>query len=144
MKILILLLSIVALSYSKANDSKCKLGPSYWCKDDLTAKRCGVALFCKAMKTLSDDKLQFHSHLQHEDAQKPKLDAPPVKVGFYYESLCPGCRGVWQQQLFPTFQKLGSTGIVQFDIVPYGNAREYQYGDQWVFTCQHGVNECTG
>lgn len=142
MKILIVLLSVVALTYCKrSRDSKCMFGPSYWCRDEATAKQCGVSLFCKAMNTPSKaEKIKFHP----QNNNKLKLDAAPVNVSFYYESLCPGCKEVWQTQLFPTFQKIGATGIVNFEFVPYGNAQEYQYGNQWVFTCQHGATECIG
>ena len=50
-------------------------------------------------------------------------DAAPVKVSLYYESLCPGCRQFIHTQLYPTFQKLSSSGILEVELVPYGNAQ---------------------
>lgn len=140
MKILLFFLGLVTLCYG---GNKCMFGPSYWCKNASTAKECGVSLFCKAMnggKAEANKKIQFHP--KHE--QKQQLDAPPVNVSFYYESLCPGCKEVWADQLFSTYTKLASSGIVNFEIVPFGNAQERQYGNKWYFTCQHGPTECTG
>lgn len=34
--------------------------------------------------------------------------------------------------------------MVNISIYPYGNANERQSGGEWVFTCQHGENECKG
>jgi interferon gamma-inducible protein 30 len=34
--------------------------------------------------------------------------------------------------------------MVNISVYPYGNANERQSGGQWVFTCQHGENECKG
>jgi len=145
MKFLIFFLGFVSLCYG---ENKCMFGPSYWCQDATTAKECGVSLFCKAMKTgKSTEKIQFHpKDISEKTTIKTKNtnDAAPVKVSFYYESLCPGCRGVWQQQLFPTYQALASSGIVEFEIVPYGNAQERQSGNKWQFYCQHGQAECYG
>lgn len=126
---------LVTVVYTKPQQNECDKGPSYWCKNKETATKCGVAAFCNVMK--SDDKIRFGE-------KKPVLDAPPVKVSFYYESLCPGCRQVWATQLYSTYQKLASSGIVEFEIVPYGNAQEQPYGSSWYFTCQHGPTECVG
>ena len=54
-------------------------------------------------------------------------DAAPVKVTLYYESLCPDCKQFIQSQLWPTYQKLSSTGILDLEMVPYGNARVSSY-----------------
>jgi len=72
------------------------------------------------------------------------LDAPPVSVTLYYESKCPDCKLTIEQQIYPTFQKLGNTGILNVNFVPYGNAQEFAYGNQWIFSCQHGQAECVG
>jgi len=33
---------------------------------------------------------------------------------------------------------------MNFTMYPYGNANQVQIGSSWVFTCQHGKNECIG
>lgn len=127
----VVVLAGVASAISEKND--CNKGPSYWCRDQDTAIKCGVQAFCNLLK--DDSKIKF---------QPTVKAAPAVNVSFYYESLCPGCRGVWADQLYPTFQALGGSGIVNFEFVPYGNAREQAYGSSWIFTCQHGASECLG
>lgn len=73
------------------------------------------------------------------------VDPEPVQIDLYYESFCPGCRFFVETQLFPTFFKLKDTGIVQFGMYPYGNAKETQNKNgSWSFECQHGEKECTG
>ena len=121
---------------SAAVQDDCKQGPSYWCRDQETSIKCGAQAFCNLLK--DDSKIKFQPTVNRETA------APAVNVSFYYESLCPGCREVWRDQLYPTFQALGASGIVNFEFVPYGNAREQAYGSSWIFTCQHGPSECLG
>lgn len=117
--------------------------PGYWCKNQETAKECGVLEYCKIEwgQTQTTDFI-FNKESAKKDIAKP--DAAPVKVTLYYESLCPGCRAFIKGQWYPTYTKLRETGILDLELVPYGNAREYQYGDKWVFSCQHGTAECLG
>ena len=49
--------------------------------------------------------------------------ADPIKITLYYESLCGGCREFITSQWFPTYKKLNATGILQLELVPYGNAQ---------------------
>ncbi|XP_071502332.1 gamma-interferon-inducible lysosomal thiol reductase-like [Diadema antillarum] len=105
----------------------CKFPPSVWCSSPDIAKSCGVEKQCSFWQS-----------------KKGVTDAPPVQLELYYESLCPDCRQYIQNQLWPTWQKIGDSGILNLTLVPYGNAQEQQYGDQWYFTCQHGAAECLG
>ena len=68
--------------------------------------------------------------------------APKVGIALYYETLCGGCRDFIKSQFYPTFQKVGD--IMNVTLVPYGNAQETRYGDEWRYTCQHGAAECVG
>jgi interferon gamma-inducible protein 30 len=74
----------------------------------------------------------------------PPLTAPPVNVTLYFESLCPDCKDLFVYQLFPAYTKLASTRILNLQLVPYGNAKVFRYGDRFVYACQHGANECLG
>ena len=68
--------------------------------------------------------------------------AKPVNISLYFESLCGGCRYFIKEQLYPTFKSIGR--IMNVHLFPYGNARETKKGGKWVFTCQHGKQECIG
>lgn len=144
--LLVLIFSCLAATVFSAPE-ECKQGPNKWCLNAETAKKCGAISFCLFEKQFYNKKIKFvpgqHKKQQHDDSGF-KLDAPPVNVTLYYESLCPDCKEVWQYQLFPTFQKLASSGILNVYLVPYGNAQERQYGNQWIFYCQHGQAECIG
>ena len=68
--------------------------------------------------------------------------AKPVNITLYFESLCGGCQYFIQHQYYPAFKSIGS--IMNVHLVPYGNADETKKGGKWVFTCQHGKEECIG
>uniref|UniRef100_A0A8C6TZY3 Gamma-interferon-inducible lysosomal thiol reductase n=1 Tax=Neogobius melanostomus TaxID=47308 RepID=A0A8C6TZY3_9GOBI len=57
-------------------------------------------------------------------------------------SLCPDCRGYITNMLYPSSVLLGD--IMDLTVVPYGNAQESFDGQRYVFTCQHGEQECLG
>jgi len=116
----------------------CDKGPTYWCLTAETAEECGVSEFCEIMEVEGLNKMEH----EHHKKLVPASAAPPVNVSLYYESLCPGCRAMIKTQIYPTYQALKSTGIVNINLYPYGNAREHKKGQIWVFECQHGEDEC--
>ena len=65
-------------------------------------------------------------------------------IEVHFESLCPGCQDFIQHS-FTAFSKADQHSLLA-DVVfyPYGNAYQKQSGNKWVFTCQHGSNECFG
>merc|ERR1712212_520954 len=66
-----------------------------------------------------------------------------LKVGVYFESLCPDSKAFITTQLHPAFGKLGKYLDVSF--FPYGNAESVQKHDgSWNFKCQHAILECIG
>ncbi|XP_028407156.1 gamma-interferon-inducible lysosomal thiol reductase-like [Dendronephthya gigantea] len=69
-------------------------------------------------------------------------EAKRVNITLYYESMCGGCMYFIKNQYYPAFQAIGS--IMNVHLVPYGNANEKEKGDKWVFSCQHGKQECIG
>lgn len=71
-------------------------------------------------------------------------DAPKVKVDFYMESLCPGCQYFSTHVLDPVMREPGMSGLVDFKIVPAGNAALEWKGGKLEMTCQHGEEECEG
>ena len=108
----------------------CNEGVSYWCQNRETAVKCGVLEYCKVTQP---------GFLSNDVADS---DAQPILIELYYESLCGGCRQFILEQLFPTYEKLYSTGIFDIKLYPYGNAKESKDGDKWKFECQHGKGEC--
>lgn len=75
------------------------------------------------------------------------LEAPPVKVGVFFESLCPDCRDFFLNQVAPAISEVSS--ITQLVLIPYGNAKytiinSTSEHPDIKFTCQHGPEECVG
>ncbi|XP_065672778.1 gamma-interferon-inducible lysosomal thiol reductase [Hydra vulgaris] len=144
---LLVFCSLVVLNIAFPHENRCDSGEKYWCKSYETALECGVLAFCQNKNpNFRAKKITFSPKGKLENPTEEIVfvenAAPPVKIELYYESLCPGCRAFILSQLFPVFQKLFSTGIIDIGLYPYGNAVESQEGDKWVFQCQHGEAEC--
>merc|ERR1712018_1125484 len=99
-----------------------------------------VKMNCKRLLTLI---LFVVAPLATKANERVKDDT--LKVGVYFESLCPDSKAFTTTQLHPTYGKLGKYLDVEF--YPYGNAESiqtHQHGGRWSFKCQHAILECTG
>ena len=67
-----------------------------------------------------------------------------VKIEMYTESLCPDCIQFLTSSAKTAINTPDINQIADINFYPYGNAHESQSGNSWVFTCQHGSNECLG
>jgi len=117
---------LLMVCVSSSAEEQCRWPPSQWCSSAEIAARCRVFEACM---------LNSWSKGEHHDA-------PKVSIALYYETLCPGCRQFIKEQLTYALTKVSD--IMDVDLVPYGNARETQSGDSWIFHCQHGQVECEG
>jgi hypothetical protein len=69
-------------------------------------------------------------------------DTPLVNVSVYVESLCIDSKNFFEQQLMPTFNKLGDD-VMDINVVSFGNAFFNTTTDGGeVLHCQHGRAEC--
>lgn len=121
-----LLFAVLAIAASHGVSAKCNIHPKYWCDSVATAKKCNALLQCQ----------DYFMTVQSGDDS--------VKVDLYYEALCPYCRQFITEQLFPVWNKLYDTKIMNVTIVPYGNALETEISPgKYRYECQHGPDECT-
>lgn len=67
-----------------------------------------------------------------------------VRIDMYTEALCPDCIQFLTTSAKTALETQDINLIADINLYPYGNAQESQSGSQWVFTCQHGSNECVG
>ncbi|CAK8671419.1 unnamed protein product [Clavelina lepadiformis] len=116
------------LSLEQANS--CGIAPRFWCDSVEIARKCGVLAECSSRLKQGNDKLNGTS---------------PVRVSVYFESYCPDSINFITTVLYPTWEKLHSTGIIHLMLIPYGKAHYVHHrNDTYTFTCQHGEKECIG
>jgi len=70
--------------------------------------------------------------------------ATQIQLEFFTESLCPYCQQFIVSSLSKAIKCPGIYDMANFSIYTYGNAQERQSGGQWIYTCQHGPQECYG
>ncbi|CAL1579210.1 unnamed protein product [Knipowitschia caucasica] len=98
---------------------------SSWCSSPEVAARCGVLKRC-----------------QKGNSTWLPQSPEPVKVEVFYETLCPDCIDFMTHMLYPSSVLLRD--VLDLTVVPYGNARESFDGQRYIFSCQHGEQECLG
>ena len=67
-----------------------------------------------------------------------------VHIDIYEESECPACNYLTITSFKKAFYTEGFEKIANVSMYEYGNAKEEKIGNKWVFTCQHGEQECYG
>jgi hypothetical protein len=66
-----------------------------------------------------------------------------IKV--YYESLCPDSQALITSQIYPALTgPMSLAKYVDLMLIPFGRANYTTRGDDVLFTCHHGPNECYG
>ena len=67
-------------------------------------------------------------------------------ITIYMESLCPYCIELLTTSIKEFYIKVTKPNVANIEIIPYGNAKEsYDPSTKkYIFTCQHGDNECYG
>ena len=68
------------------------------------------------------------------------------KITIYMESLCPYCIEFITTSIKEFYAKVTKPNVADIEIIPYGNANEIYdpTTKKYLFTCQHGDNECYG
>src|SRR5689334_361194 len=66
------------------------------------------------------------------------------KVDVYMESLCPDSIHFIETSFKPFFSNPSKHELADVTIYTSGNSHDTWDGSKWVFTCQHGDNECYG
>jgi interferon gamma-inducible protein 30 len=91
------------------------------------------------------DSIERAKAIQSKGSKAPLQikESPPakkVKIDFYMESMCPGCKYYTKNVLGSLLDKPDFRSMVDFTVYPYGNGR--LTGDS--IQCQHGSDECYG
>ena len=68
----------------------------------------------------------------------------PLQIVVLTESLCPACNDFVATSFLKAINTKDIEKIANITIVPFGNAKETQSGGHYIFTCQHGADECYG
>jgi len=88
----------------------------------------------RAEKIQEEDKVEAPMQIKKSSAGEK------VKIGFYMESMCPGCKYYTKNVLGKLMEKPEFVSMVDFELYPYGNGQ--LAGDS--ISCQHGEKECEG
>jgi len=117
---------VILLALASYASAQCEIAPQYWCTSRDVAAKCNALDAC-------------------DHWWKQQGDSKAVSISLYMESLCPDCRDFIDTMLYPTWVTFRNTSIMVADMIPYGNAYEVETpSGLWNFTCQHGLEECTG
>ncbi|XP_063597950.1 gamma-interferon-inducible lysosomal thiol reductase-like [Penaeus indicus] len=96
-----------------------------------------LLVFLSALALAPAATLEYQNSNSHN-----AIEADPVRVMVYLETLCPDSINFVVNQLVPARDSL--TDIMAVNITAYGFASDQPSGDGYVFECQHGPGECKG
>lgn len=82
-----------------------------------------------------------HSYYVETSNTPSSISVPPVHVLVSVEALCIDSKHFFRDQLMTTFNALPH-GVVDWKIIPFGNARMPTNRSSHTPTCQHGFAEC--
>ncbi|KRY09445.1 GILT-like protein F37H8.5, partial [Trichinella patagoniensis] len=114
-------LFVVVVVYNFFINESCNIPPALWCNSENVATECSVLDACLYYNTSQLDK--------------------KIKLTLLYETLCPDCQEFILNTLQRYVWKYGQD-FVDFNLIPYGNARRTQLNNTWTIQCQHGPVEC--
>ncbi|KRY10291.1 GILT-like protein F37H8.5 [Trichinella patagoniensis] len=114
-------LFVVVVVYNFFINESCNIPPALWCNSENVATECSVLDACLYYNTSQLDK--------------------KIKLTLLYETLCPDCQEFILNTLQRYVWKYGQD-FVDFNLIPYGNARRSQLNNTWTIQCQHGPVEC--
>jgi interferon gamma-inducible protein 30 len=77
-------------------------------------------------------------------SKKHLKDDQPLNIVANTESLCPYCQAFLTTSFSEAVNTKDIEKIANITVIPFGNAKESQSGGHYVFTCQHGPDECLG
>ncbi|KRZ88538.1 GILT-like protein F37H8.5 [Trichinella sp. T8] len=101
-------------------NESCNIPPALWCNSENVATECSVLDACLYYNTSQLDK--------------------KIKLTLLYETLCPDCQEFILNTLQRYVWKYGQD-FVDFNLIPYGNARRTQLNNTWTIQCQHGPSD---
>ncbi|XP_076293987.1 uncharacterized protein LOC143215601 [Lasioglossum baleicum] len=99
--------------------------------------RCHLFVFCSAFLVIS-------IFVQQKPVSADEASNKVIDVDVYYESLCPDSKQWIRVQLAESYYILKD--YIRLNLIPYGKANQLidSATGQWVFSCQHGPDECDG
>jgi len=84
-------------------------------------------------------------YLQFSPDTSISREGVAVNVSVYFESYCPDSIRFITKVLYPAYQALNSTGIMNLHLIPFGKAEWTEKANgMFDFKCQHGDKECVG
>ena len=78
-------------------------------------------MYLKSLEVSSETFQELVINTKENDVHYFEKYYEDVKIGFYYETLCPDCKHFMKTQLYPAYKAIPQ--LFTTDFVPYGNAK---------------------